>query len=209
MLPHIHRFFDDAAEFGQNRLAQHPPEARHPGRRLEQIHWIDPPHGRQEPLDIASKFCLAAGHLTGEQRGREDVVGQFGHVDRDVPHFAIVRRKLVAAGKCAGLLQHLNGKSAGMAGRKHWGDRLARALPDLAFRSQQSVAQDRAQDQLADHRHLVIAGIVDQHMANEAGMIDDKCALAEQFDLEPFQPERRFAPQFKRIAHDRADDLKA
>ena len=58
-----HRLFDNAAELGEDRFAQHATDTREPGRRLEEVHRVDPAHGRQEPVDIAGEFFLAAGHL--------------------------------------------------------------------------------------------------------------------------------------------------
>ena len=94
-----HCLFDNAAELGEDRLAQHATDTREPGRRLEEVHRVDPAHGRQEPVDIAGEFFLAAGHLAGKQRRREDVESQFGHVDGNVAHFGIVGRLLVTAGE--------------------------------------------------------------------------------------------------------------
>ena len=92
---------------------------------------------------------------------------------------------------------------------KHRRHGLARALPRFAFRRQQAVAQDRAQHQLADLRHPVIPCVVDQHMAHKARVIDDNSPLVEELGLQPVEPERRLAPQLKRVAHDGTDDLEA
>jgi hypothetical protein len=88
--------------------------------------------------------------------------------------------------------------------RRH---RLARPLPHLPFRRQQTIAQDRAQDQPPHVRHFVVGGILDENVADEAGIVDDQGALVDELRLDPGQRIGRFAPEFERIAKNGADDL--
>ncbi|MCY1308154.1 hypothetical protein D9M70_581410 [compost metagenome] len=94
-----------------------------------------------------------------------------------------------------------------MARREHRRDGFPRSLPDLAFGGQQTVAQDRAQDQSPDLRHLIIADVFDKDVADEAGIVDDQGALGDELRLDPRQRVGRLAPEFERIAQNGLDDL--
>ena len=114
---------------------------------------------------------------------------------------------LVAFGEGLRAPQHRLGEAEDVARREDRRHRLARALPDLAFRGQQAVAQDRAQDLLAHRRHLVVLGVVDQHMADERRIVGDDQRAADAVHRYPRLVVGGLAPQFERVAVDDADHL--
>ena len=116
------------------------------------------------------KLVGITGDLAGKQRFGENVIGQHRHVAR---HIGGASETFVAIGKNLGCPLHRLGEAVDVARCEHWRHGLARAPPDLAFRRQQPIAQDRAQNALAHRGHLVILGIVNEHMADQAGIIGD------------------------------------
>ncbi|MCY1232277.1 hypothetical protein D9M72_447600 [compost metagenome] len=161
----------------------------------------------QKLLDALDEAFPFDGDLAGKQRFRQDIEGQFGHVAGDIGGERCYFRLRVALDERFRPAQHLPGKSLGVARGEHWRYRLARPLPDLAFGGQQTVAQDRAQDQPPDLRHLIIADVFDEDIADQAGIVDDQGALRDEPGLDPRQRVGRFAPEFERIAQDGPDDL--
>ena len=103
--------------------------------------------------------------------------------------------------------KHLAGKAFCVPWRENRRHRLTRPFPDLAFRRQEAVAQDRAQDQPPDIRHFVVGGVLDEDIADEAGIVDDKRPLIDELRLDPGKRVGRLAPELERVSQNRADDL--
>ena len=72
--------------------------------------------------------------------------------------------------------------------------RFARALPDIPFCGQKSVAQDRAQDQLAHARHVEIFRIVDKNVPDQFRVIGNDRRYIEQRRLDVRHRVGRLAP---------------
>ncbi len=159
----------------------------------------------QEVVHVIGEVGGCGDDLAGKQRVGEDGESQLRHVVADIEDRAVLT--LVFLRVKLGLSQHLRGKALGMARREDGGDGLARAAPDLAFGGEQPVAQDRPQHELAHHGHLVVGGIVDEQVLDEAGIVDDECLLADEARHDPGQRIGGLAPQLQRIAEDGADDL--
>jgi hypothetical protein len=156
-------------------------------------------------VDLAREIVGFAGDLAGKQRLGQNIVGQHRHVAGNVDRPGAV---LVAGGEGLAPGQHRRGEAVDVARREDRRHRLARTPPDLALGRQQAVAQDRAQDFLAHPRHLVVLGVVDQHVANEARVVGDHQRPADTGgNRNPLLVVGRLAPQFERVLVDDAHHL--
>ena len=180
------------AEEGHGLAAAQSRDARQPVGRAQQVERIDAAHRLEQPVDLALELAGLAGDLAGKQRLGEDLVGERGHVARDVDGAA--EHVVVACRELLGALQHRAGKAEDVARREDRRHRLARAPPHRAFGRQQPVAQDRAQDLLAHRRKLVVPGVVDQDMADQARIVGDDQRAAGPRHRNPRLVVGRLAP---------------
>ena len=150
------------------------------------------------------KLVRITGDFSGKQRVRKNVIGQHGHVAR---YIGRAGNTVVAVGENIGCPLHAFRETIDVSRRENRRHRLARTPPDIAFRRQQSIAQDGAKDALAYRRHLVILRIVDEHMTDQPRIIGDDRMGEGPVDGNPGFIIRRLPPQLQRIAVNGANKL--
>src|SRR5690606_2054623 len=134
-----------------------------PVGRTQQVQRIDTPHGLEQTIHLMGEAARLTSDLSRKQRLCEDIESEKRHIARDIDRSI---RIFVFFDESLAALQHWLGETGDMAWCEDWSHGFARALPDLALGRQQPVAQDRSQDLLTHARHLVVPGIVYQHMAD-------------------------------------------
>ena len=189
---------DQPAEIGHGLAPPKPSQPGQEGRRAEEIERVDAAHRAEEVVRRAGEGLRIAGDVVGEKRRLQDVERQERHFQRPVDRLAGLSRQFLREQVRPQF--HRLGEAGDVARREHRRDGFSRAPPQRAFRRQQPVAQERAQDPLAQRLHDVVLGVLDQTMANAGRIVDDDVRHAQPVAADVGLLERPRPPDLDRVA---------